>query len=70
MEELAQLVSAKAGITPEQARAAIETVLGFLKERLPEPIAAQVEALLMGGSGSVENVTNAVKGLSGLFGRR
>lgn len=70
MEELVQLVSTKAGIAPEQARAAIEAVLGFLKERLPEPIAAQVEALLTGGAGSVENATNMVKGLGGLFGRR
>jgi len=70
MEELIQLVSEKAGISSDQAKAAIETVLGFLKERLPEPIAAQVDGLLAGGSGSVENVTNAVKGLGGLFGRR
>lgn len=70
MEELIQLVSEKAGISSDQAKAAVETVLSFLKQRLPEPIAAQVDALLAGGSGSVEEVTNAVKGLGGLFGRR
>lgn len=70
MEELIKLVSEKAGISSDQAKAAVETVLGFLKERLPEPIAAQVDGLLAGGSGSVENVTNVVKGLGGLFGRR
>jgi hypothetical protein len=70
MEELVQLVSVKTGIPSDQARGAVETVLGFLKERLPAPIAAQVDGLLAGGSGSVENVTNVVKGLGGLFGRR
>lgn len=67
MEELVQLVSARTGIAPEQARAAVETVLSFLKERLPAPLAAQVD-----GSGAIspDNLTNAVQGLGGLFGRR
>ncbi len=70
MEELAQLVSEKAGISSDQAKAAIETMLGFLKEKLPEPLASQVDMLLTSGSGSMDNVNNVVKGLGGLFGRR
>lgn len=70
MEELIQLVSAKTGIAPEQARTAVETVLGFLKERLPAPLAAQVDGLLSNGAISPDNLTNASQGLGGLFGRR
>ncbi len=70
MEELAQLVSEKAGISSDQAKAAIETMLGFLKEKLSEPLASQVDTLLTSGSGSMDNVNNVVKGLGGLFGRR
>lgn len=70
MEELIQLVSAKTGIAPEQARTAVETVLGFLKERLPAPLAAQVDGLLSNGAISPDNLTNALQGLGGLFGRR
>jgi uncharacterized protein (DUF2267 family) len=70
MEELIQLVSEKAGIPTDQAKAAVETVLGFLKERLPAPIAAQVDGLLASGAVSTDNVNNVIQGLSGLFGRR
>jgi len=68
MEELVKLVSEKAGISSDQAMAAIETVLGFLKDKLPAPIAAQVDGLLK--SGTDANVNNVVRGLGGLFGQR
>jgi uncharacterized protein (DUF2267 family) len=70
MEELIKLVSERAGISSDQAKAAVETVLGFLKERLPEPIAAQVDGLLASGAVSTGNVNNVIQGLGGLFGRR
>ncbi len=46
MDELIKLVSSKANIDEAQAKAAVETVLGFLKEKLPAPIAGQLEAVL------------------------
>jgi hypothetical protein len=49
MEELIKQVTAKAGISDEQARTAVNTVIGFLKTRLPEPIAGQLDNLT--GSG-------------------
>jgi hypothetical protein len=51
MEELIKQVSAKAGISEEQARGAVTTVLGFLKDRLPEPIAGQLDNVVAGGGG-------------------
>lgn len=50
MEELIKKVSAKAGISEEQARSAVTTVLGFLKDKLPAPIAGQIESALSGES--------------------
>ena len=35
MDELIKLVTQKAGITDEQARIAIDTGVGFLKQKLP-----------------------------------
>jgi uncharacterized protein (DUF2267 family) len=64
LDELVKQVAERAGISPDQARAAVTAVLGFLKERLPAPIAAQVDGLL-GGSGGPD----LGKGLGGLFGR-
>jgi hypothetical protein len=66
MEELIKQVTAKAGISEDQARSAITTVLDFVKKRLPEPVAGQVDNLISGGasaSGTVGDIANKVGGL-------
>ncbi len=56
MDELINLVSSKVGISTDQASQAVNVVLGFLKDRLPAPIASQVEGLLSGqGAGGIAN---------------
>ena len=65
MEELIKLVSQRAGISEGQAKAAVETVLGFLKDKLPAPIAGQIDGLLSGKSPG-----DLVQGLGGLLGRK
>jgi hypothetical protein len=47
-DELVKLVAQKTGISQEQAKMAVTTVLGFLKDKLPAPIGGQLEALLSG----------------------
>ncbi len=51
MDELIALVAGKVGISNEQAEQAVHTVLGFLKDRLPAPIAGQLDGLLSGSAG-------------------
>ncbi len=71
MDELIQLVSKKANISADQARQAVESVLGFLKEKLPKPIADQVTALISGAGGAAGDVAGkAGDALSGLFGKK
>lgn len=53
MDELIKQVTAKAGISEEQARSAVNTVLGFVKDRLPAPIADQIENAMTGEGGGV-----------------
>ena len=67
MDDLIKLVTKKAGISEGQAKAAVETVLGFLKERLPGPIAGQIDTVLGGGGGlgQAGDIAGAVGGLSG-----
>jgi hypothetical protein len=48
MDELVKQVSAKTGISEEQARTAVTTVLGFLKDKLPAPIAGQIDGVVSG----------------------
>lgn len=69
MDELIKKVTDKIGVTPEQAKAAIETVLGFVKDKLPAPIASQVDGLLKGGGNGdgfdIGDVTGAIGGMFG-----
>ncbi len=53
MEELIKQVSAKAGISEDQARSAVTTVVDFIKTRLPDPIAGQVENAMSGEGGGI-----------------
>ncbi len=50
-DEIVKQVAAKTGISEEQAKTAVTTVLGFLKNKLPAPIAGQIDGVL-GGEGS------------------
>ncbi|HEU4762158.1 MAG TPA: hypothetical protein VFS74_07535 [Gemmatimonadales bacterium] len=65
MDELINMVAQKTGLAPDKARTAVDTVLGFLKNRLPAPMASQLDAALSGKATSVEDLT---KGISGMMG--
>ena len=60
MDELIKLVTSKAGISEAQAKKAVETVLGFLKDKLPGPLAGQIDSLL---KGNVSDLTGSLGGL-------
>ena len=68
MDELIGLVSQKTGIPEQTAKVAVETVLGFLKDKLPASIAGQLDAVLEG-----EDLSNAggglLKSLGGILGK-
>ncbi|HTC00797.1 MAG TPA: hypothetical protein VK705_08960 [Ferruginibacter sp.] len=70
MEELIQQLTEKAGITPEQAQQALETVKDFIKEKFPM-MAGAVDNLFPAGT-SVSNIEdiakNAESKIEGLFG--
>jgi hypothetical protein len=72
MDELIKLVAGKVGISAEQAEQAVQTVLGFLKDKLPEPIAGQLENIVGGGSGEAGGLDLGDVGgaLGGLFGKK
>lgn len=52
MNELINHVSQKTGLTTEQATAAANAVIAFLKGKLPSPIAGQIDSLLKSGAGA------------------
>lgn len=64
MDEIVKLVSQKTGLSEEKSKVAVETVLSYLKDKLPEPLAGQVANILEGKEGE----GGLAQGLGGLFG--
>ncbi len=50
MDELIKQITAKTGISDDQAKQAIDMAMGFAKEKLPAPIASQLDGLIGGGN--------------------
>jgi len=70
MDELTKLIVDKTGISEAHARLAVETVLGFLKTKLPAPLAGQLDSIIAGGGSAaggldLGSVGNALGGLLG-----
>ena len=65
MDELIKLVAQKTGLSEEMAKVAVETVIDFLKDKLPGPAASQLDALLEGG-----DVSGLMGSLGGLLGKK
>jgi len=62
MDEIANLIVQKTGISQEDAQKAAQVVIAALKSRLPGPIAAQLDTLLGAGSGGIEGALEAEAG--------
>ncbi|MDQ6625718.1 MAG: hypothetical protein M3Y69_06205 [Verrucomicrobiota bacterium] len=74
MDELINVVVQRTGLSQEQASQAVTAVIGFLKTKLPAPIASHLDAFISGGAngglGAAENqAAEMLKGkLGGMFG--
>ena len=76
MEQLIATVAEKAGISADQAKSAVTTVMAFLKDKLPASLAGQLDHLVPseGGEAKAEESEGGAmgalkKGLGGLFGK-
>ena len=78
MDELIKQVSERTGISEDKAKTAVETVVGFLKERLPSPIAGQVDNVLNSSAGAIGSAGDAIAdragdllgGIGDMFGKK
>ncbi|HEX8461703.1 MAG TPA: hypothetical protein VF623_09745 [Segetibacter sp.] len=52
MQEIIERLTTQAGLTPEQAQKAVETIAGFVKEKFPMLGGAVDQIFTSGGSGS------------------
>ena len=67
MNELVNLVCERTGLPQDQARLAVETVVNYLKTKLPPPLDNQIDSVLSGGSMG-DTLGNLSQGLGGMFG--
>ena len=68
MDELVKRISEKTGISEDQARSAVNVVSGFLKEKLPAPIAGQVDNVLSGAGGMTDKLGDSAAKVGNIFG--
>jgi hypothetical protein len=67
MNELVQVVQQKTGLSPEMAQKVVETITGYLKTKLPAPMAAGLDSLLGSASGAAEGGGDAAEGAGGMM---
>ena len=70
MDKIVNLVAEKAGISAGQAEIAVNTVAGFLKDKMPPAMATQVDNYLRGEEGDGGGIAGAAGKLGGMFGKK
>lgn len=71
MDQLVNTVVEKTGLSHDQAQSAATAVIGFLKDKLPEPAASALNSAIGGGESSgglADQASNMLGGLGGMFG--
>jgi hypothetical protein len=63
-QELVRMVAEKTGISEDKARTAAETVIGYLKDKMPAAVSSQLDSAASGASG----MGKAAEGLGSKFG--
>jgi hypothetical protein len=69
MDDLIKLICQRTGISEQQAKGAADTVIAFLKEKLPAPIAGQIDGVLANPNLG-KQASDALGSLGGLFGKK
>lgn len=62
MNELIQQVTQRTGLSEDKARTAVDTVINFIKQRLPGPLGSQIDSALSGGG---EGISGAIGDILG-----
>ena len=66
MQQLINQVAQRTGIPEDKARTAVDTVVGYLKEHLPGPIASQLDGAISGeGTQAEGGMMDKAKGMLG-----
>lgn len=67
MDQLINQITQRTGISQAQAQQATQMVVGFLKNKLPAPVASQIDGVLSGqGMGGMPGQAQQQQGMGGL----
>lgn len=70
MDELIEAIKQKTGLPADKAKGAAEAALDFLKDKLPAPIASQIDGFLEGNADSIaDSIGDVSDKLKGMFGK-
>jgi hypothetical protein len=61
MEDIIRVVSEKTGLPADKAKAAADSVINYLKDKLPGPVASQIDSIVKGGGGTFDNLSSGMK---------
>ena len=75
MNEVIQRLIEKTGLPEDKAATAVQTVIGFLKEKLPGPLGSQIDSVVGGQSGgqsggAMDKLGGLGSNLGGMFGNK
>jgi len=74
MEELIRQVSQRSGISEDQARKAVDTVLNYMRDKLPASVSGTIDGALGGGANVAGDVAdtaqNVLGNIGGMFGKK
>jgi hypothetical protein len=65
MNALINMVAQRAGLSEDKARTAVDTVIGFLKERAPAGLSGQIDSLVGGEGGGSGGIASSLGGMFG-----
>ncbi len=65
VNELIELLKSRVGVDDAKAQSAAQTVIDFLKQRLPAPVASHLDGLLSGSSGKLESAKGEISDILG-----
>lgn len=70
MDSIIKMIAEKAGISEAQAKTALTTLMGFLKDKMPGGLGAQVEGFIQsGGAATGGDMMGGLKDkIGGMFG--
>jgi hypothetical protein len=72
MDEIIQRLIERTGLPEDKAATAADTVIGFLKEKLPAPVASQIDKVIAGdeSGGIADRLRGMGSNVGGMFGRK